>query len=265
VLTFKQFLEAKVSEYEHRPLQGHVLANYIKEHCGEALKAWQDGHGIYRGSRGATASGLYNPGSGERTSANTNNYYTSFLDTNPKNKGWPKRSKSFICSTSTESADGYGRDRGGKTFTVFPFDGTPIGVVNRSDIWHLGVEFRGGFYLQDTIKGMNDIIPNFIEKAGKPRSWVPTLDEFHDLIKSMPPEDFEKECLEMNLETHSADPKTARDSFADQLYDAYSYDQLDCEKKTPGTVKHERSEVWFDSNCIMVTDRDLIIIRDELR
>lgn len=66
-----------------------------------------------------------------RKSSNTANYYTLLFDYLPSWKKFPKRSKSFICSTSLQYAEGYGEAQ----FIVIPLENQKIGVCPADDIW----------------------------------------------------------------------------------------------------------------------------------
>ncbi len=67
----------------------------------------------------------------ERQSKNTANYYTLLMSDILNNwKDYPKRSRSFICTTSFEMASNYGN-----IFQVFPVGDPLIGICPRSDLW----------------------------------------------------------------------------------------------------------------------------------
>lgn len=101
----------------------------IQKNCQKALKADR----IWRGTN---FSNDYAYGNSEkatkiRLSKNTNNYYTLVMDNHPSWKKYPKRSKSFICSTSLMMAGGFGTN----IFFALPYDNTKIGVCPSDDIW----------------------------------------------------------------------------------------------------------------------------------
>jgi len=67
-----------------------------------------------------------------RTSANTHNYYTWWIDDiDPRWKNYPKRSKSFICSTNEHISAGYG-----KNFLMIPTKETTVGICSADDMWN---------------------------------------------------------------------------------------------------------------------------------
>jgi len=70
----------------------------------------------------------------ERQSSNTSNHYTLLIDNSPYFVGWPKRSKSLICSTDPHYANSYGT-----LYAIFPADGTNIAVCPKQDIWETNI------------------------------------------------------------------------------------------------------------------------------
>jgi uncharacterized protein YggL (DUF469 family) len=89
---------------------------------------------IYKGSRRSGAEGLLlrDPmGYPEpRRSKNTLNYYTEWVDHSPQWAGYPKRSRSLICTSNSGYAAGYGDVR-----VVVPTRDTAIGICPGDDWW----------------------------------------------------------------------------------------------------------------------------------
>jgi hypothetical protein len=65
-----------------------------------------------------------------RVSANTKNYATLWVDNSPAWSQFPPRSRSLICSTSAQTAAGYG-----DVAAVIPLVDTKIGVCPAPDYW----------------------------------------------------------------------------------------------------------------------------------
>ena len=65
-----------------------------------------------------------------RRSANTSNYTTLIIDNDPAWMEYPKRSKSYICTTSQNTADAYG-----SIYKVYPYNGANIGICGSTDLW----------------------------------------------------------------------------------------------------------------------------------
>ena len=67
-----------------------------------------------------------------RVSRNTHNYYTLWMDNHPDWEGWPKRSRSFVCTTDRTKAERYGNQ-----YVIIPLidEHTPVAMCPTSDIW----------------------------------------------------------------------------------------------------------------------------------
>lgn len=91
---------------------------------------------LYRHIDGFTDDyGIVNPSNFERESAYAYyNYYTLLIDNLPSWRGWPKRSKSIVCTTSMKEAT----DRAhysGAGYEVYPKKGSKIAICPSNDIW----------------------------------------------------------------------------------------------------------------------------------
>lgn len=109
----------------------------IKRECSKSIECWNDTP-LYRGG---DFDGLTNGvgfgksiASTPRKSANTANYYTWWVDNSEAWADYPKRSQSFIGSSSRHVSSGYG-----EVAFMIPFDNAKIGVCPRNDFW---VSFR---------------------------------------------------------------------------------------------------------------------------
>lgn len=95
---------------------------------------------IYRGMKYATA--LYTGDTGigaPRKSKNTDNYYTLWVDNSREWEKYPKRSRSFICTTSAENVADYG-----KIFLAIPYDDSKVGIAPASDYWYSFSNYSDG-------------------------------------------------------------------------------------------------------------------------
>lgn len=110
-----------------------VDGNGVLKKYHDVIKSYVKARGdnpIYRGMRDT---GTYVLGTGNeisRRSANTENYYTLIIDEDPSWSNYPKRSKSFICSTSLNRSLGYG-----SLYVAIPLENQPIGVCAEIDFW----------------------------------------------------------------------------------------------------------------------------------
>jgi hypothetical protein len=138
MLTFKQYLlETKpniVSTWSS-PISVDDAVAILKTKCSRTLAK---GNVFFRGGPqnwleyGKT-------GNEPRASANTFNYYTLFLDNSEAWQDYPKRSSSFVCSTTAHGAFNKGRN---SPHIVIPFDGTKYAVAPERDFWF---SFRNTF------------------------------------------------------------------------------------------------------------------------
>lgn len=95
---------------------------------------------IFRGLRGKSDtpfmladSSSYAP----RKAANTQNYANLCVDNFNSWQAYPKRSKSFICTTASAYASGFG-----VVFRVYPINGANIGICSSGDFWGSFSNFR---------------------------------------------------------------------------------------------------------------------------
>lgn len=127
MITFKQFI-TESREQRTKEISVDEAISLMKAHCMDAINA---GSVLYRGGPqrpvmvGDTALGP------DRVSASTFNYYTLFVDNSTSWSKFPKRSRSFIGSTSKDGA----YDVGIGVCLMIPFDDAKIGVCPNSDFW----------------------------------------------------------------------------------------------------------------------------------
>lgn len=267
MITFKTFLEEN-KEYESEAGGApSELAKLINEKCNQALLNWRDGDKLWRGSKNVKPSGIFRPDAGERASANTQNFYTKLLDSNPLNDGFPKRSKSFICTTKHIVATMYGKK--GTTYAVFPFDGTPIGQVNQHDIWEVKMNFDLQLGISgETLQSMNGFWENLHLEFKKDMSWTPTMQDCIKFYSHVDPEKFVKELQAQGfLSRGSTTPEYNQKIlklFLEELPKAYSYKKMGCELKEPDSYHGSFTEIWFSGPCIMVNSDDWIGVSMEL-
>jgi hypothetical protein len=115
----------------------------INSDYSEAYNAYKNKSIIYRGIKPDIIMpdiSIQTPG--DRISENTINLYTRlFSDILPSWKDYPKRSQSFICTTSLKDAEAYGA-----AYITLPINGTKIGVCQESDIWYSFSNVSEDFY-----------------------------------------------------------------------------------------------------------------------
>lgn len=149
--TFKQFLQLSESVYVPQEVKAEHFIAWCEEHAPKYMQNIRTA-AIYRGmdapDMGYIDTNLFN-----RTSANTRNYYTIWMDNNPEWKDYPKRSKALICSTNEGTAGGFGTVQ-----LIIPADSNKIGRCDENDLW-------GAFpflaaRLDSKMESMDDFISN---------------------------------------------------------------------------------------------------------
>jgi hypothetical protein len=137
-------------------IEKSMAVDFIKKNCkknynilfknNESLK-------IYRGVNVVVGFGYINTNKGEpRISANTLNYSTLLMDNLPSWNGWPKRSRSIICSTNYDDSDSYG-----KVYYNIPYDNAKIGICSDHDVW------RSFSYIRNGINSFNNLLENLMK------------------------------------------------------------------------------------------------------
>ena len=127
------------------------FVNYLFQNCKLSAKQINK-YPIFRGVSTKLRLMVGDTSNGSpRQSKNTANYYTLWIDNSPEWEQFPKRSRSFICSTSLDYASDFG-----DTYLVIPFDDAKIGVCPEHDIW-FSFESKGSFGVE-SLENLNDII-----------------------------------------------------------------------------------------------------------
>ena len=132
-------VEAVVTPYQSDETNLAKAVALFKGNCSESLALINSP--IWRGMTNHTQNFLViDPSTGVRQSENTTNHYTEIIDNSPYMVGWPKRSKSLICSSDPSTADSYGH-----LYAIFPFNGVKIAVCPGSDMWHTPIDLEDRF------------------------------------------------------------------------------------------------------------------------
>lgn len=136
-MKFKQFLaednkiDAIVKQIVDKTPSNYVDA-FINENISGEYHAWKSRF-IFRGTRlneGETEFEIRKHPVG-RVSANTSNEFTLMVDNVLSSwKNYPKRSESFICSTSQFQAEAFG-----DLHLLFPLGNANVGICSENDMW----------------------------------------------------------------------------------------------------------------------------------
>lgn len=273
ITKYKLFLET-YEEPKKRSMSISIkdAVDIIKNNCTEFLKDKKSR--IFRGLGDNDSSYLLvKPSEGLlRRSANTDNHYTLLIDHSKRWDGFPKRSKSIICTTNGETACNYGF-----LYVVIPFDNAKIGVCPLSDIWY-SFKMDINEFVQDLsrvgvsdydfdamLAGLESLGKRIIESKGKidydkssgglSSDWLfSKLTDHPDLLSIS--KSYYKEWESNNSLSfydfldNLFDPK--RNKFKVESYEGIikmgDFDQ----------------EVWTDSNCVMVLAKDFNSLLKEL-
>lgn len=271
MITFKQFLtEAEVKPHMYKPMSVDELRSVLENQASDAWRITTSGGPLFRGFSNISQSGLADPSTGERKSENVNNQYTSLMASNPANADWPKRSKSFICTTDQWTADAFG-----EPFYVVPYNGTKYAHVTADDLHLAGgavrvpgtkIDFRLGY----------GYLPGFLELFNLPEdaSWS----DFVGLIQRLPNMEVDP-IREKFFESIIFRGLRKQDDFLmtadDEEFMMFVGDLLDCAKDMLTFSKSMNSagkpnfklvdslarveedvEVWFSGPCVLLTFED---------
>lgn len=107
------------------------LVSLCQTSYSSALKAFKQNKIIYKGMHDKRLPELSIVTSGYRISENTGNLYTLlFSDILSNWSMYPKRNRSFVCTSSLNVAKGFG-----KPYILFPANETNIGICPTDDMW----------------------------------------------------------------------------------------------------------------------------------
>jgi len=190
-------LLAYLNESRTRPIKEDEFIKLINTTHKDSVKNLGIDNCIFRG---AYIEGMFsktNPKNGDpRVSANSSNEYTLLVDNLPCWKGYPKRSRSLICSTSFETAHDYGDG----VNIVLPKNGSKIGVCDSNDFWvsfpylSVSMDIRnmdsfnhilGTWIGEDNDKNWNTLksaIANFDEVHKDETDWIEWWRTYHFLL-----------------------------------------------------------------------------------
>ncbi|KFZ27291.1 MAG: hypothetical protein KQ78_00461 [Candidatus Izimaplasma bacterium HR2] len=198
-------------------------------------------------------------GTRKRKSRNTTNYSTLFFDNHPSWSKFPKRSESFICSTSIKTAKSYGFSGG--VYHIFPENGTTIGVCSGIDMF---LSFRETIPLETVADVNNFIIATMVYAEEIFNISVNRSDDSYRIMKGS------NDKITKAFYNASSDEKSHFISKLDGNYLVIMGDDFDGDiikrlneiynPKTNGfnIVKSgqkipDKREVWMSGNCLFVS------------
>lgn len=247
MITFKQFLaEAAVNKLpQFEPQTTKQAIAMLNKHCKDALWMLHEDRPLHRGEKNLSAkvdkAGFISVDTSAtvRKSQNTTNYYTVIIDNNPLMKDFPKRSRSFIASTSSGTAGGFAWS--GKVYKMVPFDGVKIGVCSQFDMWETKINL---FDVRRTIENMNP----YIEMLGVPAD-IDKIKAFGDRLKAG-----DEKAIWTFKQAFPNGGKYVKD-FIDEIWKAYSPAGMKVECYTTADMPHNLvdREVWVGGNVMLIT------------
>lgn len=218
----------------------------------------------------------------ERVSANTSNLYNLLVSNYlPSWKTFPKRNKSFICSTSSDRALGYSEDN--SACIVIPQDSNPIGICNTFDFWYSFGNVQKELEIND-MSVFNRSLQTFMTNVGrildieiKPvnsktlensNSSEQNLLKTINVLKSLTPKELNDKKMSidgLNLipfdifykyitndkvinKNKKIDLLLILDKILDPRSNKFSIDNY------KGAIQHENVEVWMEGPCILISN-----------
>jgi len=130
-MRFKSFIIEGNSGNRGVSISDDKAVKILRTKCKRSFGLWlKTDMSLFRGMDYKGDFYSIDPSKSVRVSQNTQNYYTLIMDNHPSWKGFPKRSKSIICTTYEYKAEQYGNK-----YHMFSYDGAAYGVAPEDDIW----------------------------------------------------------------------------------------------------------------------------------
>lgn len=182
-----------------------------------------------------------------RMSANTANYYTLILDNSKKWSKFPKRSKSFVCTTNIKTASFYGNP-----YLVIPFDGTPIGICPRGDIWESFDEISDLSIFNDIIGIAASVLNLDIKKMQKDYKYL--LKSLDEIGKDYKEKTSNAKWVKMQHEVPDYLEKfeESNKKFSEYLIDLLSPARNNFKLVKAGNKIPINKEIWFQGKAIFI-------------
>ena len=239
VQTFKQYL----SESQYKVEVDDVF-KVFRNNCQEFL-AGTPSHPLVRGMTLSETPLIIHGEAGSRTSANTENYYTIFLDHTLPPLGYPKRSKSIICGNWDNK--GYAESFGDIPFAIIPFDGVKIGVCPGFDMWETRLPADAAINKNNGPRSLKiDNLNNAMKRVGVPET---TFAEIVKYIEGL----FDIADKELDSDKRYLIQFFNKGKVKENLEEAYS-EKMGFELETPRTINsiNRRRELWIGGKCLAI-------------
>lgn len=235
-----------------------------------AVRNYMNGKDIYRGLKDADGEFLIiNPKNYTRQSSASSNEYTVVMDNSPYWKGYPKRSKSIICSTDSSTAHNYG-----KTYVVIPLEkDAKFGMCMDRDVWTTFININKKYKLQidtffNSLRGVHKVLCHddetmFPQKYGTYGDFIKftdSIDKKRDVISTNDKLDMLDELLaktsrDTRIMKFIIDWIISKKSLLDFIYQetdpTINYFKLFSYYGNMEYLPYDR-EVWTDSECLLI-------------
>jgi len=247
---YTKLVRLLMEESRSKNIEEDEALQIFKEKCTQ----WNSDKIIYRGINVNSNDSKYifvDPSKHERRSANTDNYYTFFID--HISKRWiafPKRSKSIICTSHISTARGYG-----KTFIVVPFDYAKIGVCPKYDMWDSFEKTTKGPSLNDLNEYINVLYKKYTKKIAEDNI---SLESFKEMLQEI-----ENGVKNERLNTYGHDAWRyfiddieekgiiiAMENILDPLANNFKLRNFKDYRQKDNPL----SELWTDSPCLLISE-----------
>jgi hypothetical protein len=217
---------------------------------------------IYRGTNSLKSDYAIGNGKGQypRKSRNTTNYTTMFIDNSKMWSSYPKRSESFICSTSKTKASIYNHNS--KPYHVFPSNGSKIGVCPSSDIFN-SFMFAPGINVPTINEYISRVMELYNEIKNKNEVIFTNDDNWNRFTKDL--ETIKNGCKDdpsiidkINEDIMDFESEFTRFSFdgdlMSELEKIYNPKTNGFDLKMAGdSIKYDR-EVWMSGDCLFMNN-----------
>jgi len=246
-----------LTEYKNTYFDESKLQTIIRKNCKKSWNAYRSGNAvIYRGISGMQDQFFIvtpTKGTERRSRYADGNYYTLLIDNLPSWSNYPKRSRSVVCSTNIDNAEG--RSDGSGAYIVLPFDGSKIAVCSEEDIW---ISFPN-LDMNSWHKGDINQLNTFFHESGISENGFP------DSLKKITNKDFFRDFNDSYQDSQVI--RKLFYKFADLPNTVTLYDFLNKEMNpavndfsivTAGSKIKKDVEVWTEGRCLLIkNDIDL--------
>ena len=253
-MRFKTFLE---SQWTHSKMEFVDMMEWIENNAPKFISREQH---IFRGVYSDDAEGLYNGSNLNRKAAYANNnYYNLWLSNHRHWAEFPRRDKSFICSTDEGKASEYG-----DVYYVIPQDNSLIGVCPRSDIWDSFKDIPMVLGAGHTSNGVwsnvstfsdcvDDIFKNVLGHSVPDDDWD-VFEKFAesismlDILEKCRDEWFFKSWYKYMKDNNTGDLETMLTYILDPTRNGFKLE------KAANFVAYENREVWMSGAALFVNE-----------